>query len=1238
MTRLSNLQRTFHEDAASNLSHSQIELDNALSRFSEEASNPVTLVSMTLGSLAFQGTRSALLAIRGFQNPVLRTAFSYTGALASEVSVFRASNIFLNNSTRTQQAAPLQEIFDPKSWFSTALDFSLLKFTGAATGTQNIFLRHAAQDMAMVTGHELGARLGWANAESGTFIEKLFHAEMINLQLMAGGSLGHVLGGGRVQLFERSLSLQSEVLSHRFRRIEPRWTDPLPTMASTADSTLVPASIRISLEARLSESPHEWATRLIEHVFQKPEINALHAIDRLYARLRNPATHDHAMEAVHQMEELTRKIPEGENLLVRRYEIAGIEKPLLLVSLPTTFLPEAWSKTFVDGLAEEHQGHPQTRKLAIEVGSGTGFVSIAMAKLGMADRIIATDRNHHALLIGRLNATLNGVDNIKFETGNLLNNIPENTQADLIVGCLPQMPSVQASQEIGLRDLADYAEKTGAFEDQLGLGLNAKAIDQARTRLSPRGKLRLMMAQRPGLTLVHDLFATRGFAPRIIHSTFIQQEPTTNFDAMVEIERLTDFRFEFRTPDKQVMSATEALDKPRNEIFHYLHLVEATPYSHLMQRAIDETETHVPHLGYTEDPGLEHPPLREQIRKYLQGNWGAVIEPDTLFLAPSHATLLDAAIRLTVEPHGKIEVVGDLDANSQRVMDQYLEVKAERIDENLRNLSIRLETNSPHVLVLKLSRQILQNPRDLEGVLQVAIRKNIALIFLEEQGAILHSSGRALLKTLSRFPQALAQTVIIHPLDSMFHSPSLPLAAAIISNPKLHERMMHFGDVTYSRASSAVQALYASFFSQPEMEAIFQDPLDSGRIKQESTQNFPTTSVARQLDNSLIFRSSPYTQATRAPLIDMSFGESEWRTSSDLTGDGSAIFRRATTTQADHLYAAAQQAVKSYLEKSREASYTDHEISLGGGVQPLLISAIRAIQKLHPSKEIEVLIPEPSYGVFYPTVIAAGARLVRVPTSSAERFLVTPRALRAFPRTPNTTRVLLINTPTNPVGQYYRPADLLNLAQVTVEQGDYLLVDEVFGLLKIATSTYTKSPGSMDYFHGSAGKRLVSFGGLSKEFALGGLRFGFATSFNMDLIRAMNDQLLYAPDPIALASAATILPRWRSFLPEHIHYLEKRANRLEIFFYQRGIHVHRVEGGYSLFADLGELFNNPHTIQGVRLTPDNFHHLLLKYAGIKIKSDQWAGVPQHYRFVFSIDPLDEAIERLEAFWALIEKP
>lgn len=225
------------------------------------------------------------------------------------------------------------------------------------------------------------------------------------------------------------------------------------------------------------------------------------------------------------------------------------------------------------------------------------------------------------------------------------------------------------------------------------------------------------------------------------------------------------------------------------------------------------------------------------------------------------------------------------------------------------------------------------------------------------------------------------------------------------------------------------------------------------------------------------------------------------------------------------------------------------------------------------------------------------------------------------------------NFPTNPAGQY--PKDIQPMSELAREV-DYLLIDEVFGLLNFRPAGSFESLAAQMEKDKMLREKTVFYGGLSKEFALGGVRYGFQATHNREILEATRRNLMTEEDPFAMRAAQYFLPRWKMFVDAHVEYLKPRSRELTQFFSRRDFGVYPPEGGCALFVNLERLFRKTSLIQGEEITSDNFHELLMKYAGIKIKSDRWAGLKAHYRFVFSIDNLPEAIERLGKFFDQIQ--
>ena len=90
----------------------------------------------------------------------------------------------------------------------------------------------------------------------------------------------------------------------------------------------------------------------------------------------------------------------------------------------------------------------------------------------------------------------------------------------------------------------------------------------------------------------------------------------------------------------------------------------------------------------------------------------------------------------------------------------------------------------------------------------------------------------------------------------------------------------------------------------------------------------------------------------------------------------------------------------------------------------------------------EVIIPAP-YWLSYPEMVKlAGANPVILPTSDKTEFKLTPGQLRAA-LTPR-TRLLVLNSPSNPTGSVYTPEEIKAIGDICVEKGVLMMSDEIY--------------------------------------------------------------------------------------------------------------------------------------------------------------------------------------------------
>ena len=170
-----------------------------------------------------------------------------------------------------------------------------------------------------------------------------------------------------------------------------------------------------------------------------------------------------------------------------------------------------------------------------------------------------------------------------------------------------------------------------------------------------------------------------------------------------------------------------------------------------------------------------------------------------------------------------------------------------------------------------------------------------------------------------------------------------------------------------------------------------------------------------------------------------------------------------------------------YLESRCGVSYNPgHEILVTVGASEAIDIALRAIV----SPGDEVLVPEPSYVSYSPSVIFAGGTPVGVKTTADTEFRLTAENVRnaITPR----TKALILPYPNNPTGGIMPREDLEKLAEVIREKKILVISDEIYSELTyggLQHVSFASLPGMWDY--------TLTINGFSKAFAMTGWRVGY---------------------------------------------------------------------------------------------------------------------------------------------------
>jgi len=132
----------------------------------------------------------------------------------------------------------------------------------------------------------------------------------------------------------------------------------------------------------------------------------------------------------------------------------------------------------------------------------------------------------------------------------------------------------------------------------------------------------------------------------------------------------------------------------------------------------------------------------------------------------------------------------------------------------------------------------------------------------------------------------------------------------------------------------------------------------------------------------------------------------------------------------------------------------------------------------------EVIIPAP-YWVSYPEMVKlAGAVPVPVLATDATGFKLTPAMLEAA-ITPR-TRLLILNSPSNPTGAVYTRAEVEALSAVALRHNLYVMSDEIYEHLLYDGAQHV-SPASLSP---EARERTIIVSGFAKTYAMTGWRLG----------------------------------------------------------------------------------------------------------------------------------------------------
>src|ERR1700678_239227 len=305
------------------------------------------------------------------------------------------------------------------------------------------------------------------------------------------------------------------------------------------------------------------------------------------------------------------------------------------------------------------------------------------------------------------------------------------------------------------------------------------------------------------------------------------------------------------------------------------------------------------------------------------------------------------------------------------------------------------------------------------------------------------------------------------------------------------------------------------------------------------------------------------------------------------------------------------------------SNYTPDECVFTTGGKLALFNAIQVLVD-HGD---EVILPVPYWVSFKDIVRYAGGNCVLLESDESQGFRVTAEMVASL-ITPR-TKVIILNSPSNPSGAVMSAEDLTKVVRLAHERGIWLLSDECCVYLNYTGRNF--SVGSLREYK----ERVVVLGSLSKTYAMTGWRLGYALgpSVVISAMSKLQSQSTSNPTSIVQKAAVAALNGPQECV-EHMRreYIELRNHVVEGLRSIPGVTCTLPEGAFYAYPNISAFFGRG----GVKSASDVAGRLL-REAHVATVPGEGFGTAEHIRvsYATSKTELDRGLERMRKFFAAL---
>jgi aspartate aminotransferase len=314
-------------------------------------------------------------------------------------------------------------------------------------------------------------------------------------------------------------------------------------------------------------------------------------------------------------------------------------------------------------------------------------------------------------------------------------------------------------------------------------------------------------------------------------------------------------------------------------------------------------------------------------------------------------------------------------------------------------------------------------------------------------------------------------------------------------------------------------------------------------------------------------------------------------------------------------------AIQRKFKRDNQLSYEPNQILVSCGAKHTLFNACLGVL----GNGDQAIIPAP-YWVSYPDMVrVADADPVIIETGIEDGFKITPEKLAAAITA--RTRMLFLNSPSNPTGSCYSRSELAALGEVLARHPQIVvLADDIYEQIHWAPEPFCSLAEACPDLIG----QVVTINGVSKSHAMTGWRIGYAGG-PAEVIKAMKtiqSQITSNPSSISQVAAAAALDGDQACVAEMLKAYKARSDFIVTALNDiPGFECREGEGAFYAFPKVTEAM----AARGLATDAD-LVKLLLEKGDVVLVPGTPFGAPGYVRISFacSLEELAKAMDRIRA--------